>query len=62
MPMPASSSGAVPTGRFGNRLRMILPWTTAIRPPSLKLQTETPKAAPSTMLLAITAPSNENSE
>src|SRR5471032_1771877 len=62
MPMPASSSGAVPIGRFGNRLRMILPCTTAIRPPSLKLQTETPTAAPSTVLLAITAPSNENSE
>ena len=41
---------------------MILPCTTAMRPPSLKLQTETPNAAPSTVLLAITAPSNENSE
>ena len=62
MPTPASSSGAVPIGRFGSRLRMMLPWTTAMRPPSLKLQTETPTAAPSTVLLAITAPSNENSE
>ena len=60
--MPASSSGAVPIGRFGNKLRMMLPCTTAMRPPSLKLQTETPSAAPSTVLLAITAPSNENSE
>jgi len=62
MPMPASSSGAVPIGRFGTRLRMMLPWTTAMRPPSLKLQTETPSAAPSTVLLAMTAPSKANSE
>src|SRR3979411_1103337 len=62
MPTPASSSGAVPIGRFGNRLRRMVPCTTPGAPPSLKLQTETPKAAPSTVLLAITAPSNENSE
>src|SRR5437764_8687601 len=62
MPVPPSSSGAVPVGRFGSMLRMMLPWTTARRPPSLKLQTDTPVAQPSTVLLAITAPSNENSE
>ncbi len=33
-----------------------------MRPPSLKLQTETPRAAPSTVLPAMTAASNENSE
>ena len=62
MPMPAASSGAVPIGRLDLRLRMTLPCTTLSRPPSLKLQTETPTAAPSTVLLAITAPSNANSE
>ena len=46
-----ASSGAVPIGRFGNRFLITLPCTTAMRPPSLKLQTETPTAAPSTVLL-----------
>ncbi len=40
----------------------MLPETTAMRPPSLKLTTLIPVAAPSTMLLAIIAPSKENSE
>ena len=40
----------------------MLPLTTAMRPPSLKLTTEMPFAAPSTMLLAIIAPSKLNSE
>src|SRR3981081_1145712 len=62
LPVPASSSGAVPIGRFGSRLRMMLPCTTAMRPASLKLQAETPTAAPPTVSWAITAPSNENSE
>src|SRR5437764_982866 len=35
--------------------------TAASRPPSLKLVTETPIAAPSTVLLAIKAPSKANS-
>ena len=61
MPMPPPSPGSVPAGSFGSRLRMMLPCTTASRPPSLKLVTETPIAAPSTVLLAITAPSKPNS-
>jgi hypothetical protein len=35
---PWMRAGAVPVGRFGSRLRMTLPWTTAM---PLKLQTET---------------------
>ena len=46
---------------LGIRLRMMLPCTTASRPPSLKLVTEMPIAAPSTVLLAISAPSKPNS-
>ena len=61
MPMPAPSPGSVPAGRFGSRLRMMLPCTLASRPPWLKLVTETPIAAPSTVLLAISAPSKPNS-
>ena len=61
MPMPSPSFGSVPAGRFGTRLRIRLPCTTASRPPWLKLVTATPIAAPSIVLLAITAPSKPNS-
>ena len=67
LPLTAlSASTAMPTPRESaslrkKMLRMRLPCTTASRPPSLKLVTEMPIAASSTMLLAITAPSKANS-
>ena len=58
----AGAVARVGAGRpLRQRLRMMLPCTTASRPPSLKLVTETPIAAPSTVLLAISAPSKPNS-
>src|SRR6266567_3676891 len=60
LPQPATIPNA---GAFSITLPVTdVSASTAMRPPSLKLQTETPRAAPSTVLLAITAPSNENSE
>jgi hypothetical protein len=51
----------VPIGRFGNRLRMMLPATADAAAP-VEIADGDATAAPSTVLLAITAPWKENSK